>query len=205
MNRLLEYTPDMEFLDPTSALSRAGVNQKNEHAAMAFGAGLLEVGNDAELEHFLTDLVSFVSTAADNTVGAPLRKSLVRVLGRAARHLLSIGSTQAALAIDTQDDHPDPHIRAARIFGLELEGLSPEDKEFEIAQQFIRLARDTIRNAIGPSALASHPRNLQARVEAALQQAAHHHAPGLLKVDGPATSSEGRWQRQGRCITVFDC
>ena len=82
MNRLLEYTPDMEFLDP--ALSHAGSDQNNLHAAMAFGAGLLEVSNDAELVRFLADLVSFVGAAAGNTPAAPLRLSLVRVLARAA-------------------------------------------------------------------------------------------------------------------------
>ncbi len=205
MNRLLEYTPDMEFLDPT--LSRAGFDQKNLHAAMAFGAGLLEVSNDAELDRFLADLVSFVGNAVGNTPAAPLRLSLVRVLARAARHLLSIGGAHAALATHTHD--ADPKTRAARIFGLELEGLSPEDKEFEIAQQFIRLASDTIRNTIAPSAPAgqaiSQAGSPQARVEAALQLAARHYAPGLLKADAPAPSSGGRWKRHGRRITVFDC
>ena len=37
--------------------------------------------------------------------------------------------------------------RAARIFGLELEGLSPDDKEFELAQHFIRFAADAVRHA----------------------------------------------------------
>ena len=207
MNRLLEYTPDMEFLDP--ALSHAGSDQNNLHAAMAFGAGLLEVNTEAELARFLTDLVSFVGAAAGSTPAAPLRLSLVRVLGRAARHLLPISTAQAALATYTDDAHADPKTRAARIFGLELEGLSPEDKEFEIAQQFIRLASDTIRNAIAPSALAgqaiSESGNLQASVEAALQLAARRYAPGLLKADAQVPASGGRWQRHGRRITVFNC
>ena len=207
MNRLLEYTPDMEFLDP--ALSHAGSDQNNLHAAMAFGAGLLEVNNQAELEHFLDELVSFVGVAANHAVAVPLGKSLVRVLSRAARHVLPIGGAHAALATYTHDAHADPKIRAARIFGLELEGLSPEDKEFEIAQQFIRLASDTIRNAIAPSALAgqaiSRAGNLQASVEAALQLAARRYAPGLLKADAQAPASGGRWQRHGRRITVFNC
>ena len=195
MNRLLEYTPDMEFLDTTPDSS----HQEHAHAAMAFGAGLLELSNQAELDHFLVKLVSFVS---GNTVAAPLGKSLVRVLGRAARHVLPIGSAGAALATYTHDVHADPKIRAARIFGLELEGLSPEDKEFEIAQQFIRLASDTIRNAVAPSGQTGSP---PVRAEVALQQAARQHAPGLLTFDAPASSSGGRWRRQGRRITVFNC
>lgn len=196
MNRLLEYTPDMEFLDTTPD----GLHQEN--LPMAFGAGLLEVGNDAELDHFLAELVSFV--AADHPVAAPLGKSLRRVLGRAARHLLPIGSADA-LATYTHDAQADSKIRAARIFGLELEGLSPEDTEFEIAQQFIRLASDTIRNAVDRSGQTSQAGSLEARAEAALQQAARHYAPGLLTFDAQVPASGGRWQRQGRRITVFNC
>ena len=203
MNRLLEYTPEMEFLNTT--LSPGGLHQQNLHAVMAFGAGLLEVGNDAELDHFLANLVSFVGATAHHRVAAPLRTALLRVLGRAVRHVLPVAHADAALATYTHDAQADSKIKAARIFGLELEGLSPEDKEFEIAQQFIRLASDTIRNAIDQSGPARQAGSVQARAEAALQQAARHYAPGLLTVDAAAPASGGRWQRQGGRITVFNC
>lgn len=35
--------------------------------------------------------------------------------------------------------------RAARLLGIELEGLSPEDKEFEVARRFVRVGGESVR------------------------------------------------------------
>jgi hypothetical protein len=37
---------------------------------------------------------------------------------------------------------------AGRMFGLELEGLSAEDREFEVARRFVRFASATTKNAL---------------------------------------------------------
>jgi hypothetical protein len=67
--------------------------------------------------------------------------------------------------------------RAAVLFGLELEGLSPEDKEFEYARHLARFMRDAVQ------ALETRGGTLDAerRVQDALAQAARRHAPGLLR------------------------
>ena len=100
---------------------------------------------------------------------------------------------------------------AADLFGLELEGLSSEDREFEVARSFVRFADAACRNA------ASAPPNAppQAVAQAALTAAARQHAPGLLQAAQPATPSggqgsgngngqprSGRWVRQGRVIVI---
>ena len=64
---------------------------------------------------------------------------------------------------------------AGSALGLELEGLSNEDREFEAAKQFVRFAADTVKNAV-----AQPQSNPVAAAAAAIQQAAQVHAPGLL-------------------------
>lgn len=197
--RLLDYTPEMEFLDEAKA--PAGAAQPDQHRAMAFGADLLEVADEAELEHFLADLVAAVAAADRAPVAAPLGKALVAELKRAARPIMPIHSSGAGEPRFAGAGAADLKTRAARIFGMELEGLSPEDKEFEVAQQFIRLAADTIRNAAA-AARAGAP---QAVAAAALQQAARRYAPGLLQLQAQASPPGGRWRREGRRIVVLNC
>ena len=210
--RLLNYTPDMEFLEHAEAhLDSAPADP---HAAMALSAGLLEVADQAELKVFLTDLVASVAATGRSRIAAPLRQALVDALYRVARPIVPIHSagdnelrfgsngsnTGSAAGVDLNP-------RAAHLFGMELEGLSPEDKEYEVAQQFVRFAADTIRHA-GAAGGARAP---HAVAGAALQQAARRYAPGLLQPASaaPALSQtrtqSGRWRREGRRIVVFNC
>jgi hypothetical protein len=89
--------------------------------------------------------------------------------------------------------------RAARLFGLELEGLSPEDKEFALARQFVRMVGQAGSNV---GRLRGAAQDVAAR---ALRDATREYAPGLLKqLDGQA-SRHGRWIRQGNRIVILDC
>ena len=87
---------------------------------------------------------------------------------------------------------------AGRMFGLELEGLSPEDKEFEIAKSFVRFAGETVKTALTARGAASPP----ALAKAAAAHAAVRHAPGLVRSATPSLS--GRWVRRGRNIVVVN-
>lgn len=197
--RLLDYTPEMEFLAEAGAA--AGAAQAGPDTAMMFGAGLLEVAGEAELEDFLNDLVNSTVAAGSAAVAAPLRKALVAVLQRAARAVMPIHSNGANEARFGGAAGTDLKTRAARIFGMELEGLSPEDKEFEVAQQFVRLAADTIGHAAA-SARAGEPQLVAA---CALQQAARRYAPGLLQRQAQASPTAGRWRRQDGRVVVLNC
>lgn len=64
------------------------------------------------------------------------------------------------------------------MFELELEGLSNEDREFEVARRFVRFASDATRRASSAAAAGASPK---AAVGNALKQAAYNHAPGLLR------------------------
>jgi hypothetical protein len=70
--------------------------------------------------------------------------------------------------------HPGVLARAGRLFGIELEGLSSEDKELEIARRFVRLGGESLRQLA-----ARNGADLPA-VTTALARAARTHAPGLL-------------------------
>src|SRR6516164_9165242 len=65
---------------------------------------------------------------------------------------------------------------AGRVFGLELEGLSGEDAEFEIARRYVTFAGEAVKN------LASAPPGSDPRTAAntAAVAAAKAYAPGLL-------------------------
>jgi hypothetical protein len=96
---------------------------------------------------------------------------------------------------------------AGRLFGLELEGMSPEDQEFEVARQYVRFAGAAAKKA------ALTPPNVppQEAAKAAAMGAAQQYAPGMIR--GTATGSPtmaggqsrtGRWIRRGRNIIVLN-
>jgi hypothetical protein len=96
------------------------------------------------------------------------------------------------------------------MFGLELEGLSAEDREFEVARRYVSFAGEAVKNlALAPSS--SDPR---AAANTAAALAAQTHAPGLLRPDqqtameppGSArlpTGHSGRWLRRGNKIVLY--
>src|SRR5262249_22924854 len=101
--------------------------------------------------------------------------------------------------------------QAGKYFGLELEGLSPEDQEFEAAKAFVRFAGEAVKRAtVAPATAASE--NV---AQAAALRAAHRFAPGLLRNNptSPATfprapfapNRAGRWIRHGRNIIIVNC
>ena len=91
------------------------------------------------------------------------------------------------------------------MFGLELEGLSHEDREFEVAKQFVKLATDAAQNAAAPPPGASPAQVAQK----ALTEAAKKFAPGLLGGGGNGAGlaagghHHGRWIRKGHKIVLY--
>jgi hypothetical protein len=91
----------------------------------------------------------------------------------------------------------------------ELEGLSGEDREFEIARRYVRLAIDALERAL--QAPPRVPTPVAARI--AVTEAARAHAPGLVPIvprllnASPRNRSDGhgsggRWTRRGGSIVV---
>jgi hypothetical protein len=102
---------------------------------------------------------------------------------------------------DSAELQPGPDI--GQLLGLELEGLSPEDRDFEVCRQLVRLASSAAQQA----SLAPPQANPDAVAQQAITAAASEYAPGLLEQvngsPGGASPRSGRWVRRGRTITLY--
>jgi hypothetical protein len=139
-------------------------------------AGLLDVTNQSELEGFLGGLVAETARKAGGRLPADTKRTLVAVLGRTAERTLPTLTTALGDRLEPAGAGPSATETAARVYGLELEGMSPEDRDFEIARQFLRYAQAaTVR-----AASATAPAPAAAVVDAAVAAAGREFAPGLL-------------------------
>lgn len=174
---------------------------------MEFASQLLEVSNDRELEQFLGDVLKtvggavgrFASSDTGRAVGGLLKSAVKQALpaaGRAVGDWVSPGGGDLGSQLATQ---------AGQLLGLELEGLSAEDREFEVSRQLVRLASSAAEQA-------SHaPPSTEpaAAARQAVTSAAREYAPGLLRQlpgrSGGAFPRSGRWVRNGQTITLYGC
>lgn len=208
--RLLDYSPEAETYETISATSVGRANPEavfNEADEMELAVGLLGITNHAELERFLGGVVDQAGRTVGKAVPSAGKGALAGILTAAAKKALPVVDSalagQPGLASGTATTTQVVKA-AAKYLGLELEGLSPEDQEFEAARQFIRFAADATKNVVGgPVATPAH---------AAAAQAAHRYAPGLRNSltgptspnDEPSTPAQsGRWVRRGSNIIVI--
>jgi len=167
---------------------------------------LLEVTDEQELEQFLSNLISTIGGAVGQFARSDTGRALGGVLKDAARQALPIvGRAVGQWASPTRggDIGADLATQAGRALGLELEGLSAEDAEFEAARQFVRFATDAARNACLSQSYG--PPEQAARTAAV--QAAQVHAPGLVPRlqgrSGARWPRSGRWIRRGQTIVLI--
>jgi hypothetical protein len=202
---------DREFLEASEfendLLTESPFDEVEE---MELAAELLGVTDEAALDQFLGKLIRQAGQAAGKFVKSPTGRALGGLLKGAAKKALPIvgnalgsaigGPTGGALGAKAA-------VAAGRIFGLELEGLSPEDQEFETARRFVRFAGTAAQNAAFAAPAAPPP----AAAQAATIAAAQRFAPGLLREATPAASvatagggRSGRWIRRGRNIIILN-
>src|SRR5579872_61274 len=176
-NPLTDYSPQMEIGDSESLEPGDSVFSESEEIQLT--SELLDVSNEEELDHFLGDLISKAGKAVGKFVKSPLGKAVGGVLKGVVKYGLPI----AGNAVGTIFGGPVGGMvggalgsTVTNVLGLELEGLSPEDREFEAARQFVRFAGETLKNALD-----AHPTaDPETAARAAAAQAALVHAPGLL-------------------------
>ena len=201
----LESPEDAELFEMESEFEMESDSPFDESEEMELAAELMEVSNDAELEQFLGSLFKKVARKVRKAVKSPVGRLLRRTLRRAARKALPI----AGGAVGTWFGGPAGGAiggrlarSAGRIFGLELEGMSPEDQEFEVARRVVRLCGSAVANAADAQEVMSPT----AAVKKAVVTAARQHAPGLVR--GATARSmvggmrSGRWIRRGRRIVL---
>ncbi len=152
----------------------------SQEQEMALAAELLSVSSEQELEQFLGDLISKVGKAAGKVMSSPTGKALGGLLRKAAKTALPVlGTAVGGYFGGPMGAKIGGQLASAggQLLGLELEGLSNEDQEFEVARRIINLAGYSARRA------AHFPRSMHPRraARAALAMAARRYAPGLLR------------------------
>jgi hypothetical protein len=179
--------------------------EQTELQEVELATELLEVTSEAELDRFLGDLMRRAAGAAGRLVRSPTGQALGGILKQAARQALPVvGQGLGGLVSPAMGTFGGRVGQAAGdLFGLELEGLSSEDREFEVARSLVRFMTAATRNA------AAAPPNAppEAVARSAVQAAARQHAPGLARGLGgarPGRARSGRWQRQGRTVVIYD-
>jgi hypothetical protein len=149
-----------------------------EMGEIELAAELLSVSDEQELDEFLGALLG----RTRGFLRTPAGRSLNDLLRTAARKVLP-GISTAALA------SRQPAVNSSEVFGIETEGLSPEDRDLEIARRLVRLtleaARRLSRGANGNPTVAARQ---------ALLGAAQRHAPGLAS----------RMRRRGSHSSTFN-
>lgn len=190
----------------------------SEEQEIEMAAELLSLSQEGEMDQFLGKLIRRAGQAAGKFIRSPTGKALTDLLRKAAKKALPI----AGRAVGTYFGGPAGGAIGSKlataggqIFGLELEGMSPEDQELQVAQRFIRLAGDAAAKA------AQIPPRVppQQAARTALAAAARQHAPGLLRSGGPlpgpgfgaaygarvprARRRTGKWIRRGNKIVLL--
>ena len=172
---------------------------------MELASELLEVSTEQEFEQFLGNLFRTVGSAAKTFIRSDTGRALGGILKGAARQALPVVGKAVGQWVSPDKGAAGAKLfsQAGRLFGLELEGLSAEDREFEVAKQFVRFAGAATQQA--SQAPPAAPPAAVAR--SAATAAARSYAPGLLPRlqgrSGQMWPRSGRWVRRGRSIVLY--
>lgn len=212
----MEYTSELpgfqseqfEYGEQEWAGETYGETVLTEADEIQLASELLGVTSEAELDQFLGSLIKKVGSVAGKIIRSPIGQAVGGVLKGVAKKALPL----AGGAIGGYFGGPlgakigsGLASAAGSALGLEAEALEQEDREFEGAKQFVRVAADTVKRAAAAPA-AADPR---AVAQAAAVAAAKKFAPGLVGAAGPIAGAvtgrgqAGRWLRRGTKIVLF--
>jgi hypothetical protein len=201
----------LEYVEPRYTEREALVFGESEELELA--AELLGVTDEGELDQFLGKLIEGAGRAVGKFVKSPVARKLGGFLKGAAKKVLPIaGEALGSIVGGPLGGAIGGKLASAAgdIFGLELEGLSVEDQEFEVARRFVRFAGQAVKQA--SSAQEREEPHQAARQ--AVARAARRLAPGLLQAarapeseldaKAPADAGRGgRWVRRGGSIVLL--
>lgn len=184
----------------------------SEADEMELANELLGVSSEAELEQFLGDFIKKAGRIAGKVIRSPVGQAIGGVLKGVAKKALPL----AGGAIGGYFGGPlgakigrGLATAGGKALGLEAEFMEQEDREFEGARQFVRLAADTVKK------VASAPGNADPRsiAQSAATAAARQFAPGLLGkmgagggmagAAGTGRGQTGRWVRRANKIVLY--
>jgi hypothetical protein len=167
-------------------------------------AELLDIQSEAELDEFLGRLITGAAGAARRLGRSDTGRALKGIAKRAARDALPVIGRGIGGLIS-----PDAARGGATIgrgigqaFGLEVDGLSPQDQQFEAARAYVRWVQGACRGA------SRMPTSLPPGVAAqrAAVSSARRYAPGLVRLasGSPSRPTSGRWIRRDGAIVLLD-
>ncbi len=192
----------------------------SEAEEMELAMELLEISSEAELDYFLGNLFK-KAWKGIKKVAKPLggvlkgiAKKALPIVGGALGSFIPIPGvgTMVGRALGTA---------ASNLFEMELEGLSEEEQELEVARRFVRFAGAAAKKAGAfPPTVSPY-----AAARRGVAAAARRFAPGLYRrgphtrpfrayptprtyIPGPgvaAPTNGGRWIRRGPRIVILNC
>jgi hypothetical protein len=178
----------------------------SEAELMELSGELLEVTSEAELDLFLGNLIKKAGRALGKVVRSPSGKAVGGFLKGAAKKALPLaGAALGGIVGGPLGAKVGSGLASAAgsALGLEAEMLNAEDREFEGAKQFVKMAGDAVKSAV----TAPPKANPLALAQSAVTGAAQKHAPGLLGGVAGAVGRigrAGRWVRKGRNIVLVN-
>ena len=219
--RLVQYSPETEADDAFEAGPLEAIAQRpasntgilNEGQLLELAAEMLEASSQAALDRALGRQIALASRALAAPVQPAVAQALQSTLRRIAQDILPFAGRTLGAHIGVEPASPSMPVdtrpeggreaRAARRFGIELEGLSAEDKEFELAKRFVRLVAEALRCAASlPNTHTDAGMGTAQRLALrAVAQAARHVAPGLFRDNAPGFDFNGA-RRSARASTA---
>ncbi len=179
----------------------------DEAEEMELAAQLLEIQDEAELNQFIGDLFKkvrrVVGRMAKSQIGGMLKnvaKTALPFVGGALGSFMPIPGVGTAVGTALGS-------AVSTALEAEMEGIEPEDQEFELARRFVRLAGTAARQVAQTPPTVDPQKAAQAAVMAAARQLLGQPAGELDEaVFSSAGSnrprSSGRWLRRGNTITL---
>jgi hypothetical protein len=188
-------TGELELLESEAEQEGETGEVFDEADVAELASRLLDVRNEAEFDRLLGGLISHAAQQIGGELSAPLGQAVGGLLKSLAKQALPPAGTALGSGASPQ----------AHMLGMELEGLGEAEAEFECAKQFVRLAGETVRNAV-ESEQFGIPEHV---AEAAVTTAAKVYAPALpispASPSAPRRSRQtGRWAHSGNRIIVLD-
>ncbi len=199
----MEFDDELEYDGDDMEL---GVNPFTEEEEMELASQLLSVNNDEELDLFFRRLGRRIKRGARKAGRFLKSKRFRRVLKGVAKKALPIAGKAAGAYFGGPIGAKIGGMAgsyASSLFEMELEGLSPEDQEFEVARRIVRFAGAAAQNADK----LSRKMPVSKAAAAGIRIAAKRFAPGLVKgrFSGKfgKSGTSGKWIRKKNRIILF--
>jgi hypothetical protein len=201
---LLEFDHEDEGGDYEGEFDAGEFGGSQDDREIELAAELLSVSDEQELDQFLGKIMrgarGVLNTAAGKKLKDLLLKTAGKALPRAGQAIGGFFGGDRGAALGGQVASA-----GGRLFGLETEGLSPEDRELQIARQFVRLVEEAAQR-LSDAPSGGSPETVARN---AFLAAARHHAPGVASLmrggsaANPRSQDSGRWIRRHGKIVVL--